>query len=145
MAKKFLFIVVLVIGAFVLAACGGSPEAGPDTAEVAAPAVPAEYAGKTNPLKGDAAAAAAGKTTYEQFCASCHGDTGKGDGPAGAALSPVPANLMVKGKVDADDFLFWRISEGGAMDPFNSSMPANKGVLTEEQIWQVITYIQTLK
>jgi len=33
------------------------------------------------------------KLIYEQRCAFCHGTDGKGDGPAGAALSPPPPNF----------------------------------------------------
>ena len=33
-----------------------------------------------------------GEAMYAQYCASCHGATGKGDGPA-AALSPAPTDL----------------------------------------------------
>jgi mono/diheme cytochrome c family protein len=41
--------------------------------------------------------------------------------------------------------LLYRISEGGAMPPFNSSMPAWKNTLKENDIWQVISYLKTLK
>lgn len=37
--------------------------------------------------------AAPGAADYAQFCASCHGGGGKGDGPAAAALTPPPADL----------------------------------------------------
>jgi hypothetical protein len=43
-----------------------------------------------------------------------------------------------------DSYLFWRISEGGAMEPFNSAMPAWKDVLDEEARWNVIHYIRAL-
>ncbi len=36
---------------------------------------------------------AKGKTLFEQSCSSCHGNTGKGDGPAGEALIPKPRNF----------------------------------------------------
>ena len=43
----------------------------------------------------------------------------------------------------SDGYLFWRVSEGGAMPPFNSAMLAWKGTLSEEEIWQVISYVRT--
>lgn len=136
MKKQLLTILaVLMLSALLLTACGG----GGSATEAAQVTVPAEYAGKTNPVTD----AAAGKDAYTVNCASCHGDAGKGDGAAGAALTPKPAVLA--GTTKADDYLFWRISEGGSMAPFSSSMPAFKGVLTEEQIWQTVAYIHSLK
>jgi hypothetical protein len=35
----------------------------------------------------------AGGELYARYCASCHGATGQGDGPAAVALSPRPADL----------------------------------------------------
>jgi mono/diheme cytochrome c family protein len=35
----------------------------------------------------------AGKDSFEAYCASCHGSTGRGDGPVAAALKRTPANL----------------------------------------------------
>jgi mono/diheme cytochrome c family protein len=130
--KKVLF-AVLVVAAFVLAACGGS-------AAVATPApVPAEFAGMTSPLGPDAAAA--GAEVFKVNCESCHGPQGHGDGPAGAALDPTPKNLPELMPLVGDDFLFWRVSTGKE----GTSMVAWKGVLTDEQIWQVVAYIRTLK
>jgi hypothetical protein len=40
-----------------------------------------------------------------------------------------------------DDFLFWRIREGKP----GTSMVAWKGILTDEQIWQTVSFIRTLK
>ncbi|MFB6372710.1 MAG: c-type cytochrome, partial [Bradymonadaceae bacterium] len=34
-----------------------------------------------------------GKKLFKSQCASCHGETGKGDGPAGKALKPSPRNF----------------------------------------------------
>jgi len=49
--------------------------------------------------------------------------------------------LVELSKVASDDYLFWRISTGKN----GTAMVAWKGVLTDEQIWQVIAYIHTLK
>lgn len=34
-----------------------------------------------------------GKATFLQYCASCHGQTAKGDGPAAFAMKPPPPDL----------------------------------------------------
>ena len=41
---------------------------------------------------------AQGRDTYRQYCASCHGDQGKGGGPAAAALKTRPADLTLIAK-----------------------------------------------
>ena len=107
------------------------------------PDPPAEYAGKSNPLDGDPTAADAGKETYTKNCISCHGESGRGDGAAAASLDPPPGNLARDQKEMSDAYMLWRISEGGMMDPFNSVMPAWKAVYSEDEIWQVVTYLRT--
>lgn len=131
--KKVLF-AVLVFSALVLAACGG----GADAVATLAP-VPSEFAGQTNPLGADAAAA--GAEVFKTNCESCHGPQGHGDGPAGAALDPAPKNLADLQVTAGDDYLYWRINTGKE----GTSMVAWKGVLTDEQIWQAVAFIRTLK
>lgn len=132
--KKVLF-AVLVLAAFVVSACGGG---GADAVATLAP-VPSEYAGQTNPLGADAATA--GAEVFKTNCESCHGPQGHGDGPAGAALDPAPKNLAELQATAGDDYLYWRINTGKE----GTSMVAWKGVLTDEQIWQVVSFIRTLK
>lgn len=107
---------------------------------------PEEYASLTNPLANDPAAVKAGEQTYNTFCLTCHGAEGKGDGPAAAPLDPKPANLADPDMMSmlSDGYLFWRVSEGGAMEPFNSAMIAWEASLSEDQRWEVISYIRTL-
>jgi cytochrome c553 len=78
---------------------------------------------------------------YATNCASCHGNDDMGDGPAASALNPPPAPLAHTSQTTGDDYLFWRISEGGI--PFNTSMPPWK-VLDEEARWDPFNYLRTL-
>ena len=133
--KKVLFS-ILVLAVLTLAACGGG--GGADAVATLAP-VPSEFAGKTNPLGADATTA--GASVFKTNCESCHGPQGHGDGPAGAALDPAPKNLADLRTNAGDDYLFWRISTGKE----GTSMVAWKGVLTDEQIWQAVSFIRTLK
>ena len=50
------------------------------------------------PSKPLAPTAAQGKETFQQSCAICHGDRGRGNGPAASALTPRPADLSMMTK-----------------------------------------------
>ncbi len=108
--------------------------------------LPAEYEGLTNPLAGDEAAVAAGAELFSINCATCHGDEGLGDGPAAAGLDPKPASLADVEMMSTmeDSYLFWRITEGGAMEPFNSAMPAWGEAFSDDEIWQLVSFVRTL-
>ena len=134
MRRKVLF-TIFILGVLLLAACGAS-----QTEEAFTPApVPAEFAGKANPFGPEAAAA--GAEIFRSTCESCHGPQGHGDGVAGQSLEPKPKNLVTLQTIVDDDYLFWRIHEGKP----GTSMVAWKGILTDEQIWQVVSFIRTLK
>ena len=91
----------------------------------------------------------AGKKLYEQFCLPCHGATGKGDGPVGEYLPVKPADYSKSMPQYGDkwaEYYFKIIKEGGAaMDPPRSPLMAPWGSqLKEGDIWDVISYVETL-
>ena len=137
MDKKISFVILTFV--LILTACSsnGSSAAANENATLAP--VPTEYAGQMNPLGSEAASK--GADVFHTNCETCHGPQGHGDGPAGQALDPKPRNLAKLQATAGDDFLFWRIREGKP----GTSMVAWKGILTDEQIWQVISFIRTLK
>jgi mono/diheme cytochrome c family protein len=47
---------------------------------------------------------ASGKQTYKEYCASCHGEDGKGIGPAASALKSPPSDLTILAKRHAGNF-----------------------------------------
>lgn len=106
--------------------------------------IPEPYAGMKNPLASTPANIDAGRSLFQQNCASCHGATGRGDGPAAAALNPPPSDLssVVRMPIASDAFLDWTVSEGGV--PIGSAMPAFKSALTDEQRWQLVLFLRTL-
>ena len=92
-----------------------------------------------NPLKGNSSAAVQGKITYLKYCAPCHGDKGKGDGVAAAGLSKSPADhTSAVIQKQTDGAFYWMIMAG------NNPMPNYKGVLTNNQVWELVDYIRTL-
>ena len=130
---------LLFAGVLFLTACGASSGSTDSDSNTPLATVPAEYAGKTDPYGTDASTE--GAKTFQASCEICHGPEGHGDGPAGQSLDPKPKNLAVLQKDASDDFLFWRISEG---KPGTAMIPW-KGILTEEQIWQIVSFIRTLQ
>jgi copper transport protein len=101
-----------------------------------------EAAKVKNPVAADAASVAAGKQVYDKNCASCHGQSGTGDGKMGAELNPKPGNLTSgEWKHGSTDGEIFAVIKGGVkgtgMKSFNSK-------LTEHQIWDAVNYIRTL-
>ncbi len=104
--------------------------------------IPAEFAGLTSPIAADDTSLARGQAAYELYCVSCHGLSGMGDGVAAATLDPVPAPVARTSQMLGDDYLFWRISEGGMH--LATAMPAWQGALDEGVRWDLINYMRAL-
>jgi len=108
---------------------------------------PPTYAGAQSTRWGDSAAVTRGEPLFQTYCMVCHGTDGKGTGPAATGLPHAPADLTHHfhySPGDGDAYLFWRVSEGGEVEPFRSMqsvMPAFKTVLTEDQRWDVLAYV----
>jgi mono/diheme cytochrome c family protein len=101
-------------------------------------------------LAGDAAA---GKKLYEVNCVSCHGTTGKGDGPVGVALNPRPRDFSTAefkfdangdGKVGTDEDLALVIKNGGGKYG-GSPLMAPWAHLPEGDIQNLVAYVRSLK
>lgn len=92
-----------------------------------------------NPLQGNDASVISGRKIYTQFCVTCHGNKGKGDGVAAPGLAKHPADhTSAFVQSQKDGALFWIITAG------NNPMPPYKTTLTATQRWQVINYMRTL-
>jgi mono/diheme cytochrome c family protein len=60
------------------------------------PAIQKTPAGRTS--------VSSGKEMYHAYCAACHGNDGRGDGPASAALKSSPSDLTVLARRNAGRF-----------------------------------------
>lgn len=101
------------------------------------------FAVEASAAKADAEA---GKVKYQQFCASCHGKEGKGDGLAAAALTPKPrdhTNAEYMNKLKDEDI--FRITKlGGPAVKLSPHMPPWGGALSDQDIRNIVAYIRTL-
>lgn len=99
---------------------------------------PASDKTRKNPVAPGATAVTQGKQVAQLNCVACHGTGGKGDGAAGQALSPRPADWtspVVQSESDGE--LFWKISNGrGPMPPWKH--------LSEPDRWAIAHYIRSL-
>jgi putative copper export protein/mono/diheme cytochrome c family protein/peroxiredoxin len=82
---------------------------------------------------------AGGARAYREHCAACHGSSGAGNGPAGAALSPPPSDLRAHhAALHTAGDLFWWITHG------RRQMPAFRARLDAEERWDVVNFIRAL-
>ena len=98
---------------------------------------PPSVANRPNPVPVNANTLAAGQKLYTNNCLTCHGSSGRGDGPGGASLEKKTADLSSLVKGQSDGALFWKISEG------RSPMVSWKGSLSETQRWELVNYIKS--
>lgn len=104
--------------------------------------VPEPYRSARNPLLDSAATLQHGAQVYADNCVACHGPRGYGDGPAGAQLSPAPADLtwLSRSHMVGEQYIYWTVAEGG--QPVGSAMPTFKESLSQRDIWAVVTYVR---
>lgn len=128
-SKPYLFITLLMGGAIILLSLQQVPKW----------VAPASANNLKNPYAENATIIPDAKALYNTYCSPCHGTKGKGDGPAAVALTIKPADHTSSAlQSETDGSLFWKISEG------RKPMPQFKGSLTDNQRWELVTYIRTL-
>lgn len=86
----------------------------------------------------DVSLAAPGKPLYDANCAVCHGATGHGDGPAAKSLPVAPFDLTTHVLLHDEQYLDAVITNG------RGYMPVFKDKLTQDQIYQIISYTRLL-
>jgi len=101
-------------------------------------ASPKDASERTNPIKSDKDSIARGAKSYATLCISCHGEKALGDGVSAAFLDPKPTNLKAMSGRHKDGDFAWKISNG------RGAMPAWKAILSENNIWDLVNFIQDL-
>ena len=94
-----------------------------------------------NPIPPTQESVAAGRDLYQTNCQSCHGEYGFGDGPAAVGLNPPAADLTIHVPLHPDRALFEFIRDGVP----GTSMAAQGDRLTDDEMWHLVNFIQTLK
>jgi S1-C subfamily serine protease/mono/diheme cytochrome c family protein len=83
-----------------------------------------------------------GRRSYEQVCASCHGATGEGDGPAASGMDPPPTSFSdARMNLVSPHQLYGAIQlgiQGTAMPSFRSELDAST-------VWDIAFFLMTLR
>jgi mono/diheme cytochrome c family protein len=88
----------------------------------------------------------AGRALYARYCATCHGESGRGDGPSAAGFATRPTDLT-DGRIMnplPDEFLASVIAGGGPAEGLSPGMPPFAGFLGTSQIDAVIAYVRSI-
>jgi cytochrome c oxidase cbb3-type subunit III len=87
-----------------------------------------------------------GAALYADYCWTCHGKTGKGDGPIAMAYKPRPRSLTDRAQMSkrTDYDLYNVISQGGPAVGHSATMPAWSSVLSPQEMWDLVAYIRQL-
>ena len=95
----------------------------------------------TNPYSGDSSSVASGGELFIKNCAKCHGETGNGYGPVTQGFTTWPRQLWAWHKTgpETDGYIYWFIKNG------RSDMPPWGIILSEKEIWDLVSYVKTLK
>jgi len=121
-------------------------EAVPREIDLARPRAPAESRATQNPVAASEDSVAAGRAIYhgKGTCGVCHGETGRGDGPAGEMTRPRPRDFTdpMFHALRSDGELFWTLKHGIPGTGMISFVPR---ILSEREAWTVIRYLRTLK
>jgi mono/diheme cytochrome c family protein len=92
----------------------------------------------------------AGRTEYVSNCGSCHGRSGKGDGPVGEALRTRPPDLTLLAKNNGGVFpavVLHQIIDGRRTLRAHGSyeMPVWGGSISRERMLAIIDYLRNLQ
>ena len=111
-----------------------------------APRTLAELAAATNPVPNNPAVIERGARLFQINCAPCHGEKAKGDGylvqyfqAAGVRTPPDLTRALPEG------FIYNAITngQGASPDPRLTNMPALGNLLTPEERWTIIRFLQS--
>ncbi len=85
-----------------------------------------------------------GKHVFAQYCATCHGDEGRGDGQNASNLNPAPPDMTTSKNVRDAVYLRRVITQGSAAIGRSPLSPPWGRSLSAQQIDDVVAYCQAL-
>ena len=127
-----------------LAGCEAAPPSRPETAVATwvKHRITVGGRGDANPLPDTPEVAARGREDFSHYCAACLGLDGRTTGvPFAQAMSPPIPSLASPEVQSYRDGQLRRVIERGLRP---SGMPAARGILNDEEIWEIVRYLRHL-
>lgn len=102
--------------------------------------VPAASKSMKNPIATSETSVKEGQALFAKLCSACHGKTGLGDGPKSKSLqTTVPDFSKAVSQNQTDGELFYKTNTG------RGDMPKYEGKVSDDDIWNIVNYLRTLK
>ncbi len=101
--------------------------------------VPAKAQKAKNPVKDTPDGRVKAIETYAKHCAVCHGDSGKGNGPAAAGLPVKPADFTdaAHQKFYSEGTMYWIVTNGWK----ESGMPGFAKTIPRDDRWRLVRHV----
>jgi mono/diheme cytochrome c family protein len=107
---------------------------------------PAADKARANPLTTSPETLAKGRALFQKHCAMCHGDKGKGDGPAAQFNAEPPEDLTspdLQSRL-TDGEILWKITEGRKEDDEVVMPSMRQKIPAEPDRWKVVLFVREL-
>ena len=102
---------------------------------------PAEERARSNPVAESPEALRKGRALFQRHCTACHGDKGKGDGPASSEARDLTDPAVQSRLTDGE--IFWKIGTGRKKDD-EMAMPAFARQIGAKDRWKLVLYVRSL-
>jgi len=101
---------------------------------------------RVNPVEATPAVLLKGQALYQKHCASCHGDKGKGDGPAESYETEPATDLTDRALQErlTDGEILWKVTTGRRSGTDVIMPGIAKRVPEEEDRWKLVRFMRTL-
>ena len=102
---------------------------------------PAAEKARPNPVPDSPEALRKGRALFQRHCIACHGEKGRGDGPAGAEAADLTDRATQQRLSDGE--IFWKISTGRKKDG-EMAMPSFARQLGPQDRWKLVRFVRSL-
>lgn len=103
---------------------------------------------RTNPVPAAPEALQKGRALWQRHCRSCHGETGRGDGPAAKERGPIPDVTTERFQAEwSDGAVFDVVSDGVVEDGTGTVlMPAfARQIPKDDDRWKLVRFVRSLR